>query len=113
MEGQRETALAEHFISRGFKKVSDTLIHKVIVLEAEAHAFSPPHDLLDSLKWDGTPRLSSFFIDHCGVAVEGDPELEKYVKAVTRCFFIGVAARTFKPGCKHDCMLILEGLQGN
>ena len=107
-----ETALAEHFISRGFKKVSDTLIHKVIVLEAEAHAFSPPHDLLDSLKWDGTPRLSSFFIDHCGVAVEGDPELEKYVKAVTRCFFIGVAARTFKPGCKHDCMLILEGLQG-
>ena len=112
-----DTALAEHFNNRGFRRVGRDLIRDVIDLEARSHSFHPVRDYLGGLQWDGQPRLSRFLIDHCGaVADDEDPEERKdsgvYIEAVTRAFFISAVARIFQPGCKADCMLILEGGQG-
>ena len=112
-----DTALAEHFNSRGFKRVGRDLIRDVIDLEARSHPFHPVRDHLEGLVWDGTPRLSRFLIDYCGAVADGEDLEERkdstaYVEAVTRAFFISAVARIFKPGCKADCMLILEGPQG-
>jgi predicted P-loop ATPase len=112
-----DTALAEHFNHRGFKRVGRDLIRNVIDLEARSHPFHPVRNHLEGLVWDGTPRLSRFLLDHCGAVADGeDLEEQKdsaaYVGAITRAFFISAVARILKPGCKADCMLILEGPQG-
>jgi predicted P-loop ATPase len=112
-----DTALAEHFNHRGFKRVGRDLIRDVIDLEARSHSFHPVRDRLEGLAWDGMPRLSRFLIDYCGAVADGEDLEERkdstvYLEAVTRAFFISAVARIFKPGCKADCMLILEGPQG-
>ena len=37
---------------------------------------------------------------------------DRYLRAVARCFFIGIVARIMKPGEKVDTMVVLEGEQG-
>jgi predicted P-loop ATPase len=63
-------------------------------------------DWMRSLKWDGSPRISEFFIRAMGA------EGSDYSLAIGRNFFISIAARIMEPGCKVDTMVILEGSQG-
>ncbi|MER9563500.1 virulence-associated E family protein [Mesorhizobium sp. M0571] len=112
-----DTALAEHFNHRGFRRTGRALVRDVIELEARSHPFHPVRDCLDGLTWDGVPRLSRFFLDHCGVIVDEEDEADRkdafrYVEAVTRAFFISAVARIYQPGVKADCMIVLEGPQG-
>lgn len=65
-----------------------------------------PRDWMNSLKWDGVPRVQSFFIR----AMQAEDN--EYVRAVSQNFFISQVARIFTPGCKFDNMVILEGGQG-
>ncbi|WP_051505554.1 virulence-associated E family protein [Mesorhizobium sp. WSM2561] len=112
-----DTALAEHFNQRGFKRIGRNLVRDVIELEARSQPFHPLRERLEGLSWDGTKRLSRFFLDYCGAVVDGDDDKERadvisYIEAVTRCFFISAVARALRPGVKADCALILEGKQG-
>jgi predicted P-loop ATPase len=70
------------------------------------HSFNPIREYLDSLHWDGQPRLDNLLIDYLGA--EDTP----YVKAVTRKAFVACVSRIFRPGCKFDYMLVLIGAQG-
>ena len=72
-----DTALAEHLNSRGFIKVSRSLIREVIELEARSHPYHPVRDYLEALQWDGQPRLSRFLIDYCGAVAAGETEDER------------------------------------
>ena len=73
---------------------------------ARDHPFHPVGDYLNSLNWDGTPRLDTW--PHTYLDVEDS----EYVKAVGSRFLISAVARVFRPGCQVDHMLILEGPQG-
>ena len=66
----------------------------------------PVREYLEALNWDGVPRADRVFIDYLGA---DDTE---YVRTVTRKSLIGAVARIFRPGCKHDHMLVLVGPQG-
>jgi len=68
--------------------------------------FHPVRDWLDGLEWDGVPRLADWLTDFAGV------RKTEYSQLVGRLFLIGMVARIYKPGCKMDTALILEGLQG-
>jgi predicted P-loop ATPase len=109
-------ALTEHFNDRGFGRCGLQLVHAVVQLEASRHPFHPLRDYLDSLQWDGKPRISRFLTDCCGAVVFADLAEPAagvaYVEAVSRAFFVSAIARIYAPGCKADCMLILEGPQG-
>lgn len=61
---------------------------------------------LESLRWDGTPRLEAFLTDIFGA------EDSEYTRAAGRNFWISMAARAYRPGCKVDNMIVLEGAQG-
>lgn len=69
-------------------------------------AFHPVRSYLEGLTWDGTARLEMWLQDRLGVA---DSE---YVRKVGKRWVLSAVARVFRPGCKVDSMLILEGLQG-
>lgn len=73
---------------------------------ARQHSFHPIKQYLLSLEWDGIPRIKTLFSD-LGVG-SGD----RYTQLVTQWWFISAVARVFDPGCKADCMLVLEGSTG-
>ncbi len=66
----------------------------------------PVRTYLDSLRWDGTPRLDTAIFRILG-ADETDATRE-----MTRLFFLGAVGRVMKPGVKFDYMTILKGPQG-
>ncbi len=112
-----DTALIEHLNHRGFPRVGRGLVRDVIELEARSNPFHPVQTYLQSLTWDGVKRLDQFLLDLCGAVIEGDSveerrDHQRYLQAVTRCFFISAVARIMQPGCKVDSTLILEGSQG-
>jgi len=63
-------------------------------------------DWLDGLRWDGVPRCDMWLQNFANVP-DGP-----YARAVGARMLIAVVARTFKPGCKVDSILTLQGKQG-
>lgn len=77
-----------------------------IVRLAEDNSYNPVSEYLNSLKWDGTPRIDVWLQKIFGVA---NTPLNQ---AFGRMFLISAVARALNPGSKVDTMLILEGPQG-
>jgi predicted P-loop ATPase len=63
-------------------------------------------DYFDSLIWDGTPRLETWLI----VYFHADDS--QCIRAISPRFLISSVARIYRPGCKVDYVLVLEGPQG-
>ena len=68
-------------------------------------------DWLDTLEWDGVPRLDHALEDFWGVVPSPDQPCE-YIRAISANFLIAMIARVRRPGCQVDTMLIFEGPQG-
>jgi predicted P-loop ATPase len=91
-----------------------------VQLVARDRMVHPVRDRLRDLKWDGAERLSRWLFTYLGVQTgprEGEDEKvalarELYHQEVGRKWMISAVARIYKPGCKADCALILEGAQG-
>lgn len=81
-------------------------IYDAVNLVASDNARDPVRDYLESLHWDGTARLDTFFIDR--VRAEDTP----YTRAVTRKMFTAAVRRVYQPGCKFDQVCVLSGPQG-
>lgn len=82
------------------------LLGDVLADEAIQNRFHPVRDHLETLRWDGTPRLDTWLSVYCGA------EDNEYARAVGRIVLIAAVRRAFRPGTKFDTMLILEGPQG-
>lgn len=89
-----------------FGKLAKNDILDAVAAAASDQAYHPVRDYLNSLAWDGTPRLDALFIDYLGAADTA------YTRAVTRKAFVAAVARAMTPGCKYDTMLVLVGAQG-
>ena len=70
------------------------------------HKINEVRDYLYSLKWDGTHRLDTLFIDYLGA------EDNVYTRAVARKSLVAAVARAIDGGVKYDYMPILAGPQG-
>lgn len=68
----------------------------------------PVRKWLESLEWDGEERLSTWLKTYLGAHSSPDD----YLVSAGRMFLISMVARVFRPGCKCDYMLVLEGEQG-
>lgn len=92
---------AEPWGISGMQKVYDAL-ESVL----EEHKYHPIRDYLNTLTWDGEPRLDNLFIDYLGAEDSG------LIKAMTRKAFTAAVARVFRPGEKFDYVVVLIGTQG-
>jgi predicted P-loop ATPase len=99
------------FNRNGFPKLSsEFLVDSAMKSHARLNAIHPIRHYLDSLGWDGRPRLDRWLEVYCGS--EPQPGEIEYYGQVGAKFFIGAVARAYRPGVKVDAALILEGPQG-
>ena len=91
----------------GLKRVGRQAVTDAVLLRAREHAFHPVKNYLDGLEWDGTERLKTWVPDYLGTK-----DNDAYNSAIGIMFLIAMVARIYRPGCKADYMLVLEGPQG-
>lgn len=87
-----------------------TDVRKAMLSAAHRASFHPVRDYLESLTWDGTPRVLDWACVYLGATSEG--ETGQYALAAGKKWLISAVARVMRPGCKADNVLILEGPQG-
>ncbi|MEI6560260.1 MAG: VapE domain-containing protein [Rhodospirillaceae bacterium] len=111
------TAIQEWLQLAGLPTLGKDTAYQAVERFAREHSFHPLRDYLESLRWDGVPRLAG------GTSAGGDviepfltryfgAEASEYTAAVSMMFMVSAVARILSPGCKADYMLILEGKQG-
>ena len=84
----------------------DSLVADCITVYAHKQSFNPVKKYLESLKWDGTPRAETFFIDFLGV------DDTDYSRKISINWLMGAIARLYYPGCEYQSALVLQGFQG-
>lgn len=88
--------------NKNFEMVPAKVTNALIEL-AERNRYHPIKEYLDSLLWDGIPRLDEWLINCCGV--ENNP----YTRAVGSKYLMAAVARIYEPGIKFDNVLVFEG----
>lgn len=102
----RDDANLRVWLERNYDITGKDKIYDATTAVLTRHSYHPIKDYLNSLKWDGTPRLERLIIDYIGAE---DTELNR---AMTRKHFTAAVTRIFQPGCKYDYCLILTGPEG-
>ena len=85
---------------------NDSLVADCITVYAHMQSFNPVKKYLEGLKWDGTPRAETFFIDFLDVADT------PYSRQISINWLMGAIARLYYPGCEYQSALVLQGVQG-
>lgn len=90
----------------GISRISDELVAKAVRTYAHKNLKCEPKDWFETLVWDGEFRMSKFFINALGA------KDDSYTIQASNNFWVGMVARVYRPGCKLDTMVVLEGEQG-
>jgi predicted P-loop ATPase len=90
----------------GLERIPRQTVRDAVDLCARRQSFHPLRQYLESLQWDGKPRVNVWLTTRLGA------ELTPYTQNIGQMFLIAMVARIFEPGCKADHMLVFEGGQG-
>lgn len=109
-EGERAVVTEDYigltvYMERVYGLTSTQKITDAVLYVCRQNPRNPVTEYLDSLEWDGQPRLGA------GVTFLG-AENNRYNNEVERLFFLGAVARAYEPGIKFDYVPILVGEQG-
>lgn len=100
----------------GFPSMRRNTLEEAVAVVADRNRFHPVRADLDRKRgqWDGVQRLGTWLRRCCLAEDEYDDAapLQQYLARVGTWVVMAMCARVLQPGCKFDCMLILEGPQG-
>lgn len=106
------TALLQHLQGKGAANLKLGTLKTVLPMLASENRYNPIADRLHALPpWDGKKRLDEFLPRALGLDMR-DTEMAQYHRAVSKRTVWAIVSRALQPGCKFDCMPILEGGQG-
>lgn len=98
--------LGERLERVGFKSVPRQLLRDVVASVATVAKFDSAQLWMDTLEWDGVPRVERFWSTYFNV--EDSP----YTRSCGLYTWTAMAGRVIEPGCKADMVPILVGGQG-
>ena len=90
----------------GFWNFRRAAVSSAVSVLMDARRIDPHVEWLNSLKWDGVPRIDRFFPRYA--MTDDNP----YTRTLGRNLWIALAARGLDPGCKMDNIIIIEGREG-
>lgn len=86
---------------------SKQLLYETVIVYSRKNAFHDVKDYFYNLPhWNGIHRAETLFIDF--LRVNDTP----FAREVTRKWLLGCVARIFRPGCRFQFALVLQGKQG-
>jgi predicted P-loop ATPase len=109
----KDTACTELAARLGWDWLLDTTSARVaecIRLVARDRSFHPVRSWLGALRWDGTSRIDTMFLDAFGV--QDDARYAEVLRLISRRFLLSMVARVMEPGCQVDTMPVLLGDEG-
>lgn len=83
-------------------------VFKAIQSTAVDERFHPAREYFNGLKWDGQPRLDKWLTYYLGC----EHEDADYLAFVGKKWLTAAVTRVYRPGCKFDHVLVIEGEQG-
>jgi hypothetical protein len=100
---QLRVTFAEKF---NFMPIGKDMMRDALDFVGSKFRFDSAITWLNSLTWDGIPRVDSFLAEYCG-AVD-----DEYTRSVSRYIWSGLAGRILAPGCQLDMVVALQSRQG-
>lgn len=94
------------YFERSYSMYSQNKMTDALLIYFKGHKVNPLLDILNSLVWDGKPRVEHFLHD---IMKADDSD---YIRECSRLIFAGGVHRAYNPGCKFDDMIVLIGGQG-
>ena len=94
------------YFERTYSMYSQNKLQDALLIYFNGHKVNPLLDIMNSLVWDGKPRVEHFLRD---VMKADDSD---YIRECSRLIFAGGVHRAYNPGCKFDDMIVLIGGQG-
>ncbi|MCK9326392.1 MAG: bifunctional DNA primase/polymerase [Bacteroidales bacterium] len=99
--------LLKYFLTKAVGiEFSRQIIEEAVTVVAHRRHYHPVRNYLNSLVWDGVPRLDTWLIKY-GHALD-----TVYTRAIARKTLCAAVRRVYEPGCKWDFVLVIEGVQG-
>jgi predicted P-loop ATPase len=104
---EQDDRLCANWMQHRGIQVKDVEVAKAVETVARDRSYHPVREYLEQLKWDGTGRLDQWLILYLGASQS------ELIQAIGSKWIISGVARIYKPGCKADHCLIIEGPQGS
>jgi putative DNA primase/helicase len=104
---EQDSTRAASWLAREWRIYMHTpLVEEAIETVARRVIIDPLAGYLNELRWDGKPRIDRWLALYAGASDT------PYTQAIGARWLISAVARALRPGCKVDCVLILEAKQG-
>ena len=94
------------YLEELYEITSERVIKAGIDIISNENKYHPIREYLESLVWDGVPRIENMLPHFLGA------EKSKYTIGVMKMHMLAAISRIYEPGIKYDIMLCLVGSQG-
>jgi hypothetical protein len=99
-----------YFQANGFAKAGKGVVYDAMAAVAHEHSYHPIRDYLNGLSWDGQERVGALFWRYFNARLPDEVMEFSYLEHIATGFMVGAVARVMDPGCKHDHLPVIVGL---